>query len=153
MDPNIVDDPDYAEQCDEAFAALPSLSLVFAPEAFFQHTTGIHQRSQSQGSVWEGPLDNATNRDLVAYNTMMNLAYGSIQSQATFDALQKSLDVEPFGNDRIFQRRHRQARLGRPQLARRAQARTDPTSSPPPSIPTSPATPHQPLEPSATRPA
>jgi len=56
MDPDIVEHPDYAGKFDEAFAALPSLSLVFDPDAFFHPTTGIYQRPQSQGSAWERPL-------------------------------------------------------------------------------------------------
>ncbi len=56
MDPDIVDDPDYADQFDEAFAALPTLSLVFDPDALFHPSTGIYQRPQSQGSSWERPL-------------------------------------------------------------------------------------------------
>ena len=56
MDPDIVDDPDYADQFGDAFAALPSLSLVFDPDALFDPSTGIYQNPQSQGTNWERPL-------------------------------------------------------------------------------------------------
>lgn len=38
----------------------------------------------------------ATNGDLVAYNQMMDLAYGSIQTSATYAAIQEYLDLDPF---------------------------------------------------------
>jgi len=53
MDPEIVDDPAYADKFEEAFAALPTLSLVFDPDSFFHPSTGIYQRPQSQGINWE----------------------------------------------------------------------------------------------------
>lgn len=56
MDAEIVDHPDYADQFNTAFAALPSLSLVFDPDAFFHPSTGIYQRPGSQGMAWERPL-------------------------------------------------------------------------------------------------
>lgn len=56
MDPEIVNDPDYADDFEEAFAALPALSLVFDPDALFHPVTGIYQRPQSEGSAWERPL-------------------------------------------------------------------------------------------------
>ncbi len=56
MDPDIVDHPAYSDLFDEAFAALPSLSLVFDPDALFHPTTGIYQNPQSQGDAWERPL-------------------------------------------------------------------------------------------------
>lgn len=56
MDPDIVNDPDYSDLFDEAFAALPSLSLVFDPDALFHPATGIYQNPQSQGDAWERPL-------------------------------------------------------------------------------------------------
>ncbi len=56
MDPEVVDDPAYADQFDEAFAALPTLSLVFDPDAFFSPSTGIYQNPQSEGDAWERPL-------------------------------------------------------------------------------------------------
>ena len=55
MDPDVVNDPDYANEFEEAFAALPTLSLVFDPDAFFHPTTGIYQRPQSEGIAWERP--------------------------------------------------------------------------------------------------
>lgn len=56
MDPDIVDDPDYANEFEAAFAALPTLSLVFDPDALFHSSTGIYQRPGSQGDAWERPL-------------------------------------------------------------------------------------------------
>lgn len=56
MDPDIVEHPDYADTFDEAFAALPTLSLVFDPDAFFHASTGIYQRPDGEGSNWERPL-------------------------------------------------------------------------------------------------
>ena len=55
MDPEIVNDPNYSDQFDEAFAALPTLSLVFDPESFFNSSTGIYQRPQEDGADWERP--------------------------------------------------------------------------------------------------
>ncbi|MDB4468156.1 lamin tail domain-containing protein, partial [Verrucomicrobiales bacterium] len=56
MDPDIVDHPDYADKFHKAFAALPSLSLVFDPDAFFAASTGIYQNPQREGANWERPL-------------------------------------------------------------------------------------------------
>ena len=56
MDPDIVDDPDYTNEFETAFAALPTLSLVFDPDALFHSSTGIYQRPGSQGDAWERPL-------------------------------------------------------------------------------------------------
>ncbi|MDA7881736.1 CotH kinase family protein [Akkermansiaceae bacterium] len=56
MDPEVVDDPDYANEFEAAFAALPTLSLVFDPDALFDPSTGIYQRPGNQGDAWERPL-------------------------------------------------------------------------------------------------
>ncbi len=56
MDAEIVDDPDYASTFEDAFAALPTLSLVFEPDAFFDPNTGIYQRPGNEGMAWERPL-------------------------------------------------------------------------------------------------
>ncbi len=56
MDPDIVDDPDYTNEFETAYAALPTLSLVFDPDALFHPSTGIYQRPGSQGDAWERPL-------------------------------------------------------------------------------------------------
>lgn len=56
MDPDIVDHPDYADTFEDAFAALPTLSLVFEPDAFFDPNTGIYQRPGNEGIAWERPL-------------------------------------------------------------------------------------------------
>ncbi len=55
MDPDIVDDAAYADKFDEAFAALPSLSLVFDPDSFFDSSTGIYQNPSREGIAWERP--------------------------------------------------------------------------------------------------
>jgi hypothetical protein len=44
----------------------------------------------------------ATKGDLVAYNTMMNLAYGSIQTRATYEAIQEYLDPTAFADYMIL---------------------------------------------------
>lgn len=56
MDPQIVRHPAYRNEFDEAFAALPTLSLVFAPDALFHPSTGIYQRPSQEGIAWERPL-------------------------------------------------------------------------------------------------
>ena len=56
MDPDVVDDPDYSDQFHAAFAALPTLSLVFDPDALFHPSTGIYQHPDGQGRAWERPL-------------------------------------------------------------------------------------------------
>ncbi|MEM7386177.1 MAG: chitobiase/beta-hexosaminidase C-terminal domain-containing protein, partial [Verrucomicrobiota bacterium] len=56
MDPDIVDDPAYADQFDEAFAAVPTLSLVLSQGALFDRSTGIYQRPDGQGAAWERPV-------------------------------------------------------------------------------------------------
>lgn len=55
MDPDIVNDPDYADKFDAAFEAMPTLSLVFHPDAFFDRTTGIYQNPRNEGTAWERP--------------------------------------------------------------------------------------------------
>lgn len=56
MDPEIVNDPDYENEFEEAFAAMPTLSLTFDQDAFFHPSTGIYQRPGSEGSAWERPV-------------------------------------------------------------------------------------------------
>ena len=56
MDPEIVDHPDYANQFNSAFGALPTLSLSFDPDAFFHPSTGIYQNPRSEGANWERPV-------------------------------------------------------------------------------------------------
>ena len=56
MDSDIVDHPDYANTFHDAFAALPTLSLVFDPDAFFDRSRGIYQNPQGEGANWERPL-------------------------------------------------------------------------------------------------
>ncbi|MDB0056436.1 lamin tail domain-containing protein [Akkermansiaceae bacterium] len=56
MDSDIVNDRAYKNEFDKAFAAMPTLSLVFEPDAFFHSSTGIYQRPGSEGRAWERPL-------------------------------------------------------------------------------------------------
>lgn len=56
MDPDIVNDPAYADEFEEAFTAMPTLSLIFEQDAFFHPTTGIYQRPGLEGSAWERPV-------------------------------------------------------------------------------------------------
>ncbi len=56
MDPDIVDHPDYTDEFEAAFAALPTLSLVFDPDALFDPTTGIYQNPTRDEPEWERPL-------------------------------------------------------------------------------------------------
>jgi hypothetical protein len=56
MDPDIVDHAAYSGKFQTAFAALPTLSLVCDPDAFFHPTTGIYQNPLSEGEAWERPL-------------------------------------------------------------------------------------------------
>lgn len=56
MDAEVVDHPDYADKFHEAFGALPTLSLVFDPDAFFDRSSGIYQNPSREGENWERPL-------------------------------------------------------------------------------------------------
>ena len=56
MDPDIVNDPAYADEFEDAFAAMPTLSLTFDQDALFDPSTGIYQQPQSDGSAWERPV-------------------------------------------------------------------------------------------------
>jgi hypothetical protein len=56
MDADIVNHPDYAGKFGTAFAAMPSLSLVFDPDALFNPSTGIYQNPSGEGDTWERPL-------------------------------------------------------------------------------------------------
>ncbi|YCM44161.1 lamin tail domain-containing protein [Verrucomicrobiaceae bacterium 227] len=56
MDPDVVNTRSYRNEFDAAFAALPTLSLVFDPDAFFHPTTGIYQNPTMEGEAWERPL-------------------------------------------------------------------------------------------------
>ncbi len=56
MDPEVVGNPAYADQFDEAFGALATLSLTFTPGAFFDPATGIYQQPLEDGPEWERPV-------------------------------------------------------------------------------------------------
>ncbi len=56
MDPDIVSDPAYADTFEAAFEAMPTLSLVFDPDALFERTRGIYQRPDGEGRAWERPV-------------------------------------------------------------------------------------------------
>ena len=55
MDPQIVDDPKYADKIIPALQKFPSLSLTIAPDDFYG-PNGIYQNPQSEGSLWERPV-------------------------------------------------------------------------------------------------
>ena len=55
MDPQIVDDPKYADEIIPALQKFPSLSLTIAPDDFYG-PNGIYQNPQSEGSLWERPV-------------------------------------------------------------------------------------------------
>ena len=52
MDPEIVNDPDYAADLIPALRAFPSLSIAIEPDDFYG-AQGIYQNPQSDGSSWE----------------------------------------------------------------------------------------------------
>ena len=52
----VVNDPTYSDQFEESFAALPTLSLVFDSDAFFDESDGIYQNPLREGAAWERPL-------------------------------------------------------------------------------------------------
>jgi hypothetical protein len=54
MDPEVVDDPLYAPAIEDDMRALPSLSIVTAPENLFG-STGIYDNPRSRGDSWERP--------------------------------------------------------------------------------------------------
>lgn len=54
MDPEVINHPDYAGQFEAALKALPSLSVVMAPNDMFG-PQGLYQNPQSEGDLWERP--------------------------------------------------------------------------------------------------
>ena len=52
MDPEVVNDPDYAQELIPALKALPTLSVAIDPQDFYGGQ-GIYQNPQSQGDNWE----------------------------------------------------------------------------------------------------
>ncbi len=55
MDPQVINHPDYVGQFDAALKALPTLSVVMAPDDMFGATQGIYQNPLSEGDAWERP--------------------------------------------------------------------------------------------------
>ena len=55
MDPEVVNDPDYADEIIPALKKFPTLSLTMEPDDFYG-PNGIYQNPQSEGSLWERPV-------------------------------------------------------------------------------------------------
>ncbi len=55
MDPDVVDDPGYADEIIPALQTFPTLSLTMDPDDFYG-PNGIYQNPQSEGSLWERPV-------------------------------------------------------------------------------------------------
>ncbi|MBV7333210.1 chitobiase/beta-hexosaminidase C-terminal domain-containing protein, partial [Chloroflexi bacterium TSY] len=53
MDPEIVNDPAYHDEMDDALLAIPSVSLAFSSPDFFDPESGIYQNSREYGPTWE----------------------------------------------------------------------------------------------------
>ncbi len=56
MDPEIVNDPRYADFIDDALLAIPSISLVTDLANLFDPGTGIYVHAGSAGRAWERPV-------------------------------------------------------------------------------------------------
>jgi len=56
MDPDVVDDPAYADLIDDAMLAIPSISLVTDLENLFSSQRGIYVNARAQGTNWERPV-------------------------------------------------------------------------------------------------
>jgi len=56
MDPDIVNDPSYADLVDDALLALPSISLVTDVANLFDSKIGIYVNARAQGLNWERPV-------------------------------------------------------------------------------------------------
>ncbi len=55
MDPDIVNDPRYADEIQQALRTFPSLSIACDPEALFG-TKGLYQNPREDGASWERPV-------------------------------------------------------------------------------------------------
>ena len=55
MDPDVVDDPRYADLMDDALLSVPSISLVTDLPNLFDSETGIYVNAQQDGDMWERP--------------------------------------------------------------------------------------------------
>ena len=53
MDPDVVTDPDYADQIEEALLDIPSISIVTDPDNLFDADSGIYVNAMSDGALWE----------------------------------------------------------------------------------------------------
>ncbi len=56
MDPDVVDDPEYADLMDDALLAIPSISLVTDLNNLFDPSTGIYVNASREGRDWERPV-------------------------------------------------------------------------------------------------
>ena len=56
MDPDVVNDPRYADLMDDALLAVPSISLVTETRHLFNSKTGIYVHAQALGRTWERPV-------------------------------------------------------------------------------------------------
>jgi len=55
MDPNIVGDPTWGPQLEDALLSIPSISLVTDLDNLFDPATGIYVNARQEGSAWERP--------------------------------------------------------------------------------------------------
>ncbi len=53
MDPDVVNDPTYADLIDDALLDIPSISIVTDPDHLFDPGSGIYVNPQDDGSAWE----------------------------------------------------------------------------------------------------
>ncbi len=56
MDPEVVNDPRYADLIDDALRAIPSISLVTDLANLFDSATGIYVHASGAGRTWERPV-------------------------------------------------------------------------------------------------
>ncbi len=55
MDPEVIDDPDYADQMVAAMQAIPSMSLVVDQDDLTDSRDGIYTHAREDGRAWERP--------------------------------------------------------------------------------------------------
>jgi hypothetical protein len=55
MDPDIVNDPAYADRMDDALTAIPTISIVTHLDHLFDARTGIYVNANAEGRNWERP--------------------------------------------------------------------------------------------------
>jgi len=53
MDPDVVNDPTYADYIEEALLDIPSISIVTDPDNLFDAANGIYVNAMNDGSAWE----------------------------------------------------------------------------------------------------